>query len=59
MSQGGEKKHHKTVNLQIDTYNKLVERGSMTTSFNDVISDLLKNVEQMGASASAVKKEQK
>jgi predicted CopG family antitoxin len=35
------KKNHRSITLQVDVYNKLVEMGSMNLTFNDLIADLI------------------
>lgn len=35
------RKTHKSISVRKETYEKLVQMGNMTTSFNDLITDLM------------------
>jgi predicted CopG family antitoxin len=36
------KNNHKTISISVQNYQKMLSMGDMTTSFNDILDDLMK-----------------
>jgi predicted CopG family antitoxin len=42
MSEIENKKNHKTISISKENYDKMIELGDMTKSFNDIVTDIMK-----------------